>query len=236
MKVETSVPADFQEKIRHAYPRFQERPALAGTQVPAEFVGVIPAEMQQLLTQGGRHFDFSSSKGEKTVTLNKEFLSLTTTEYVGWEEFVEDFRGPLDALILTYKPDSFIRIGLRYQNIILPSEIDQRGASWSELINPQVAGILADEHVGEFVDDCRQIATIRLKGEAGFVRIQHGVGTEENRKEKVYFIDSDFYIDQPQEVGNALDILGQFNRQAGYLFRWAIDRRLHEAMGPVPRD
>ena len=234
LKVETSLPADFQEEIRKAYPQFQERPVLPGTQIPAEFEGIIPAEIQQFLPQGGRHFDFASVDGKETITLSKDFLSLTTTDYGEWEEFVADFKGPLNALIQIYKPAFFARTGLRYQNLILRSEINQQGASWSELINPRLAGILADHHVGPHVIDCMQVANIRLRDGMGIVRIQHGLGMEENRKEPAYVIDSDFYIDQPQEVGNALDILGQLHQQAGHSFRWAIEPRLHDAMEPIP--
>ena len=191
--------------------------------------------MQHLFPQGGKQFDFSSLDGRKTVSLTNNFLSLTTSDYGGREKFFEEFRGPLNALIQVYRPDSFTRIGLRYQNAILLSELNLPETSWTDLINPQLAGILTDKDVGIWVNDCVQMITIPLKGQPALVRVQHGLGTEENRNEQVYLIDSDFFIDQPQEVGSALDILSQFNRKAGYLFRWAITQRLHEAMGPIPR-
>ena len=234
LRVETSLPADFQECIRAAYPLFQERQVLQGTGLPAEIQGVIPEELQQLLPKGGRHFDFTSVDREKSITLHRDFLSLTTTKYGAWDEFVADLRGPLDALIRLYRPAQFARIGLRYHNLILRSEIDQKEASWSDLINPRLAGILADDLMAPYVNDCTQVATIRLKDGLGYVRIQHGLAIEENRKEQVYGIDSDFFIDQPTEVGNELDILGQLHRQAGHFFRWAIEPRLHDAMEPIP--
>jgi uncharacterized protein (TIGR04255 family) len=234
LKVETSLPADFQECIRAAYPHFQERPAPPSAQLPAELEGVIPGEVRQLFAQGGRHFDLTSIDRKKYITLNKDFLSLSTNDYGEWEEFIADLTGPLDALKRIYKPAQFARIGLRYHNLILRSEIDQKGASWSDLINPRLAGILADDLVAPYVDDCTQVATIRLKDGLGYVRIQHGLTIEENRKEQVYGIDSDFFIDQPTEVGNELDILGQLHRQAGRFFRWAIEPRLHDAMEPIP--
>jgi uncharacterized protein (TIGR04255 family) len=214
------------------YPQYQERVVTTNTQLPTEIESLIPEQMKQLLAGGGRHFDFTSVDGKKTITLNKEFLSLTTTEYGEWNAFIGDLKGPLEALIRIYKPALFIRIGLRYQNVILRSEIDQSEADWSELINPYMAGILADEHVGQHVNECMQVAIVRLSDELGNVRIQQGLVIEQTRNEPAYLIDSDFYNEQPQETGNELEILDQLHRQAGHFFRWAIKRRLHDAMEP----
>lgn len=238
LKIEESSPADFQEEVRRKYPGFLERSPMPDMNLGAELESVFPAEMQQFLKQAGKHFDFSSLDGRKTLTLNKDFLSLTTTEYRGWEEFVEDFRGPLRALVDIYGPAALIRTGLRYQNAVLRSEIHQEETSWSELINPQLAGILAADRVGDLVVNCMQVATVRLEDEMSFVRIQHGLVVEENRQEEAYLIDSDFYTEQTLEVGNALKTLSRLNRQAGQLFRWAVEERLHKAMEPLsrPRD
>ena len=234
LRVETTLPDAFQECIRGMYPQYQERVETTGTQLPAEIESLIPEQMKQLLAGGGRHFDFTSVDGKKTITLNKDFLSLTTTEYGEWQAFIGDLRGALDALTQIYRPALFTRIGLRYQNVILRSEIDQSEADWSTLINPYMAGILADDHVGRHVDECMQVAIVRLSDELGHVRIQQGLVMEENRKEPAYLIDSDFYNEHPQETGNELEILDQLHRQAGYFFRWAIEPRLHAAMVPIP--
>ena len=231
LKVEAFSPVEFQEAIRSVFPKFKKSSLLSGVQIPAEMENAIPVEMKQFLSQEGGGVEFSSLDDKKTVSLNNDSLSLTTSEYAGWEEFVGDFRGPLDALVQVYGPDTFTRIGLRYQNVILLSELELPGVKWSELINPQLAGVLADEVVGDSVDNCLQMVTFRLKDGTGYARIQHGLGTEENRQEEAYLIDCDFYVDQPQEVGNALNILGQFNQRSGHFFRWSIQKRLHEAMG-----
>ena len=232
LRVETNLPDEFQECIRDMYPQYQERVVTTSTQLPAEIESLIPEQMKQLLAGGGRHFDFTSLDGKKTITLNKEILSLTTTEYSEWNAFIGGLKGPLDALIRIYKPAQFTRIGLRYQNVILRSEIDRSGVNWSKLINPYMAGILADDHVGQHVDECMQVAIVRLSDGLGHVRIQQGLVIEQNRNEPAYLIDSDFYNEHPQETGNELDILDQLHRQAGHFFRWAIKRGLHDAMEP----
>ena len=234
LRVETTLPDEFQEAIRDMYPHYQERVVTTNSQLPAEIESLIPEQMKQLFAGGGggKHFDFTSADGKKTITLNKDFLSLTTTEYGEWKAFIAELKGSLDALIRFYKPALFTRIGLRYQNAILRSEIDQSGVNWSELINPYMAGILADDHVGQHVNECTQVAIIRLSNGLGHVRIQQGLAMEQNRKEPVYLIDSDFYNEHPQETGNELDILDQLHRQAGHFFRWAIKPRLHDAMEP----
>jgi len=233
LKVETSLPADFQECIRDAYPHFQERQAPQGSGIPTDFQGVIPEELQQLFPKGGRHFDFASVDRNKSITLNKDFLSLTTAEYTTWDNFVSDLKGPLDALNRIYRPALFSRIGLRYQNQILRSDLGLEDTSWSDLINARMAGVLADVNVGPHVIECLQVSTVNLEEQFGFVRIQQGLSYDQDEDEQVYIIDSDFFIDQAQEVGNELNVLGHFQRQAGHFFRWAINRRLHDAMAPA---
>ena len=232
LRVEALPPVDFQEWVRKEFPHFQEKSTVSGVQIPTGIEGIVPMEMQQLLSQGGKQFDFTSLDGRKIVSLANDSLSLTTSDYGGWERFVEEFKGPLNALIHVYGPSYFARIGLRYQNIILRSEIGLGETPWSALINPQLAGVLTDKDVGYWVNECIQMITLPLGGLPAYVRIRHGIGTHENNREQAYIIDSDFFIEQPQGVGNELNILGQFNRKAGYLFRWAIAHQLHVAMVP----
>lgn len=234
LKIEATLPADFQESIRSAFPIFQERKGQSVSQLPTELEDAIPSELRRFLPRGSSGYDFISADKEWQVTLTKDFLALRTSNYSRWEDFTNRLRGPLNSLKQIYTPAFFTRIGLQYQNLIQRQEIDIVDVRWSDLIQPHLAGILSDSDVGPHVRDCTQIATLRLEESLGQVRIQHGLVMIEEAEEIAYLIDSDFYTDQRTEVGHETAILDQYNEKAGRLFRWCITPRLHSAMGPKP--
>ena len=234
LKIEATLPADFQDSIRSAFPIFQERQGQPISQLPAELEDAIPSDLRRFLPRGSSGYDFISVDKEWQVTLTRDFLALRTSSYSRWEEFTNRLSGPLNSLKQIYTPAFFTRIGLQYRNLIQRQEIDQTDVEWSDLIQPHLAGILSDSDVGPRVNDCTQIATLRLEGTLGQVRIQHGLVMIEETDEVAYLIDSDFFSDQRTEVGHETRLLDQYHQKAGRLFRWCITPRLHSAMGPKP--
>ena len=233
LKIEATLPVDFQESIRHEFPIFQERQSQPSAQLPTELENALPPELRSLLPRGSG-YDFISADTEWQITLTRDFLSLRTSAYNRWEEFSSRIKGPLTSLKQIYEPTFFTRIGLQYQNLIRRSESDLSELAWSELIQPHLAGILSDSDVGPHVENCTQVATLRLEGDLGQVRIQHGLVMIEEMEETAYLIDSDFFTDQRTEVGDETAILDQYHQRAGRLFRWCITSRLHDAMEPMP--
>ena len=234
LKIEATLPVDFQESIRHEFPIFQERQKQHDAQVPIELENALPTELRGLLPQGPSGYDFVSADTEWFVTLTREFLSLRTSAYSNWEDFASRIKGPLASLKEIYEPTFFTRIGLQYENLIRRSEIGLPEPAWSELIQPHLAGIISDGNIGPRVENCTQVTTVRLKGNLGQVRIQHGLVMIEETRETAYLISSDFFTDQRTEVGDETAILDQYNQKAGHLFRWCIKPQLHSAMGPSP--
>ena len=231
LKVEATLPAEFQESIRREFPIFQERQRHPVAQLSAGLESALPPELKGLAPLG-EGYDFISDDQEWQVTLTRDFLSLRTSNYDRWEEFTSQLEGPLDSFKQIYGPAFFTRIGLQYQNLIQRSEINQTDISWSDLIQPHLAGILSDSDIGPQVENCTQIATIRLKENLGQVRIHHGLVMIEETKEPAYLIDSDFFTHQHTEVGDETAVLDQYHQRAGHLFRWCISPLLHNEMGP----
>jgi uncharacterized protein (TIGR04255 family) len=233
LKVEATLPAEFQESIRHEFPIFQERQRHPAAQLSAELEGALPPVLKGLFPRGDG-FDFISDDREWQVTLTRDFLSLLTSNYSRWEEFSNRLKGPLDSLKQIYRPAFFTRIGLQYQNLIQRSEIGREDTEWAALIQPHLAGILSNSDVGPHVADCTQVTTIHLEEGLGQVRIQHGLVMIEETKRTAYLIDSDFFTNQRTEVGDESAVLDQYHQRAGHLFRWCISPLLHNAMGPSP--
>jgi uncharacterized protein (TIGR04255 family) len=231
LRIESEVPAAYQERIRRQYPLFRESQGLEQQLAIAR--EVIQKFGQNLsLPTSVRAFEFLTADEVWTVTLTREFLALTTRNYQRWEEFREYLKEPLNSLLEEYSPPFFTRVGLRYKDVIRRSALGLQDIPWSDLLAPYVTGELSVPEVATSADEAVRRLLIRLPEGTGQVRIIHGLGQMTGSDESCYIIDSDFFVDDRTEASSALDTLDRFNKQAGRLFRWCITERLHAAMGP----
>lgn len=235
LRIEAETPVKFQEAIRQDYPLFEEKRE-GIPNIPKELLGQVPKELRRLLgTPERKAYTFSSLDEQWTISLTREFLALTSNDYIKWETFQEHFINPFEALIREYNPALFTRIGLRYQNVIRPRELGLENTPWSELLQPYIAGILASDSdlVAHSVLDSMQVLEVRLQQDYGRVQIRHGFAVDNETDETLYVIDSDFFTEKLKEKEDVINRLQRFNRRAGRLFRWCITNKLHEAMVPT---
>lgn len=233
LRIETELPSAFQERIRRQYPIFRSKPSIA---LPAN----IPLSASQLASAdfpfpiGNKTYEFASADDIWTVSLTQESLALTTRQYVRWEDFKKHFAESLEALLTIYEPAYFLRIGLRYVDVIRRSLLGLEGEAWSRLLQPYIASELASTDVSaDIIENFSQVA-VRLDTPDGLVRIRHGLAYTQEIDEDCYVIDSDFFTEERKETHDAIEVLDQFKRQAGHLFRWCITDQLHKAMEPQP--
>jgi len=236
LKIDTP-PIGFQERIRHHYPLFEQTRETT-VALPLQLVQQLPQEVREtLFPTGVPAYNFSSADRTWTLTLNRDFLALSCFKYKKWEDFQIQLNLCVEALIEEYNPAFFLRIGLRYQNIIRRKQLGLENIDWSELLNTYVAGeIAAPELRGAIVNTISNVV-IDLGSSGGKLRMQHGFITEEPVnafKETYYLLDNDLFIDQQTEVKNVFEILESFRRDNGRFFRWCITERLKNAMGRQP--
>lgn len=224
----------FQSKIRNEYPYFSEKQQAIvseqlGQDLPPEIRGRFPVLPHR------KAFDFTSRDKQWTVGLTSNFIALSTSQYVRWEGFLKRLKGPLDALEEVYEPQFFTRTGLRYRNVIKRSSIGLEEIPWSELLNPNVAGILTSTEIPyKSVVGNAQRLEIELADSTSMVRIVHGYVTEESSQEVCYLVDSDFFTEEETEVRDVKERLEYFHARSGRLFRWFITEQLHIALQPKP--
>lgn len=235
LRIETELPAAFQELIRDDYPDMKDRTNdLLG--LPPNTPAVIATLLRSAPSkQAQTAYDFISADGRWTIGLTREFLSLSTTEYRRWEDFKEHLVGPMAALVGEYKPKWFSRIGLRYQDVITRSKLGLGDQPWSALIKPHMAGILAAQSsLNATVTETFTVANIDFGENRGQVSLRYGLGLAQGASELSFIIDGDYYSEENTEPGNVYNKLDFFNQQSGRLFRWCISDTLHTAMGPEP--
>jgi uncharacterized protein (TIGR04255 family) len=220
----------FWDRIRDRFPRMEEAEGVEAPNVTDE----LPQEVIDYLSLH-EFYDFISEDGLWTLSLTADSLALTCRSYERWEEFKIWMALALDALERTYQPQTFLRLGLRYLDVVQRSQLGLDGVAWPELLAGPLVGELASPDIGSDIEDVTHEFVFRLNDAyESRVRVRHGfVQTEDDTGEICYLVDSDFYTDEKVERSNADKILDEYNRYARRFFRWCISEQLHTAMDPV---
>lgn len=231
LAIQANAPVDFQEAIRKEYPGFLRRQEL-----PAPRLTGLPGSMTLQKQEPVTNYQFMSADGVWRVNLTSKFISLTCTNYSGWESFAAHLDKPLAAFIRLYQPAYLERVGLRYLNFISRSRLDLEGVPFSELIAPCYLGPLAETDLAESdaarcTVDCELIIRggCRAKIHAGPGLVKRG-GKED--KEVKFIFDQDLYMPGQLPLNLVAGALQTLHSQADSIFRGAITDSLHEAMEP----
>lgn len=229
LRIDTQEPADFQDEIRRIFPIYREK--RDDNQIPDEILKAMPADFATLAGVS-KNYEFLTANEAWRINLTRDFIALTTSSYQSWDEFSSFLKIALDALIKVYQPAFFIRIGLRYQNIIQKSKWGiSKNTNWSDLLNPSVLGLLNDKLIRSEIRETLAITNIAFVDIESFVNIRHGLVKHNPSNEICYLLDNDFYTDKRTEIQDGFRILNEFNTRNRRLFRWCIKPRLHKAMG-----
>jgi uncharacterized protein (TIGR04255 family) len=239
LRIEASPPADFQDAVRNLYPIVEQQLPSGLQDLPPEV-----AKMLGVAAQQKSNYQFLSQDRAITIALAPDALSVTSAKYTRWEEFETPVRLAVDALSNIYKPSFLTRIGLRYQNAVVPGDFDIGDLPWSALLSDNIRGQLAhpefsNDRVAEAFSVVRAILHDRQEG----ILLQHGLGQREHRSgqhenghEKAYVFDIDCYTEKQNDIADTHSYLRRFNARARYAFRWCISDFLHTALGPQPVD
>jgi len=224
LRIESETPVAFQERIRGRFPFYKRN---IGVAVPPKFTTGIGIELPLAPQQ---NYEFGSHDHSWTLALTAEFLTLTCKHYLRWEEFRESIGQCLEPFLEVYSPSFFVRIGLRYRNLIRRSRLGLPGVDWSELLAPWIAGAYSAPELRGDVQHCFLQSAIRLPDDRGRVLMTCGTAKEGPSGEECYAIDADFSTNQHTESANAIGQLDFLNVQSGRFFRWCISDRLHNAL------
>lgn len=233
LRIDSEAPAAFQETIRAAYPQYANVPQPLPVGVPPNTPPQIVTMMQGLggIHLGTRH-RFASQDGQWEVYLARETLELRTTKYNRWEDFRDRFRQVRESLETIYGPGDYLRIGLRYVDVIRRSVLGLQDVPWSELLKPYIAGVLASPELAPRIDGTGSQTHCNL-GDDSFLTLKAGLVRHATEgPELCFMIDCEFHTHQSTEVDDAATKLDGFNQMGGRFFRWCIQQRLHDAMEP----
>jgi len=229
LRIGVNDPVDYQDAIKDCYPIYlKETPQVS---LPPLLAGMPSLANLQLQTDPTHKF-FTMDMN-RSISLTKDFLALVDLKYTEWTSLKDEIMRANEVLQDIYKPPFYTRVGLRYVDVIKQT-IGGNTYKWDELLMPFISGIKGDSEVSDDVKACQMVTDMSIKlSESCDAQIRLITGMGKNREnEDCFIIDADFFIEQQRGVGNVFEILNQFNREAGKLFRWAISDRLHELLGP----
>lgn len=237
LKIETKPPDDFQEEVRAIFSTYSKTATTEfNVIIPPGSIGSLPPELitQVSQSQGETNHEFGTDDGLWKINLTRTSISLATKEYLSWEHFMEQFMIPYNAFIKEYRPSGFLRIDLRYMDIICRSELGLEDVAWSELLEPHILGLLADREIEPSVKTFQSQYELELPNESGIMRMSMKFVRRPNEKEKCYLMDSDFFSIRKTAPGDVIQILESFHNLAWRLIQGCTTKRLQEAMKPKP--
>lgn len=232
LSIEAKEPADFQDTVREAFPRYECRTE----KLPAGSGGEI---------QTMKNHNFISADGACKLSLTKNFIALSTVRYAGWETFANLLDEPLGQFIRIYKPAYFERIGLRFLNGFSREKLELTGRRWSDLLQPQYLSVLDDDSIDEAsvgkcsVDVERKLderCSLKLHAGPGSIRrtVRTGNGLQTVQEPETRFIfDMDVFSAGNIPMTAAAETMELLHDHADRIFSDAITDTLHDAMEPV---
>jgi len=232
LRIESEPPTSFQEVVRSSFPMYAERTEfrvdLGLTTKGEPFIGNIPSPP---MLSPNKIYEFFTEDETWKIRLTRTFFAIVTTNYKRWSDFKEHLQGPYDALIQTYSPAFFTRVGLRYVDIIKRSELGLDGANWNELLKPFAIGLLSSQ-VAANIKNFESRSDISLSDNESIARIATSFVQAIPTNEQCLKIDCDFFSSKRKDLANAMAQLDFLNIRAYRLIQWIIEEKLHNAMEP----
>lgn len=236
LSINNTEPADFQEAIREAFPQYVRRQEAVPPKVMRTPDGKAQVQQQPPLT----NYHFLSADGRWKINLTRDFISLSTLSYGGWEEFARHLDKPLASFIQLYRPAYFQRVGLRYINIFSRARLGLEGTDWSDLFIPAYTGPLCEGDVAEenFLNcacdfQLKLDSSCMAKVHAGPGRLKNNAPNAPQDNEVKFVFDMDLSMSGNTPCTLAAAALETLHGHATRVFEGAMEEELRTALEPM---
>lgn len=233
LRIDAEVPSAFQQRLLPDYVNLTQRQEfVVDVQTGQGPSGPAANEIRRATAPIAMNYEFATEDSRWSVNLTRNFISLSTTEYVRWEEFRRRFEAVLHVFVDVYRPVHFTRIGLRYVDVIVRSQLGLDSVDWDELVTVPLLGVLGSDDVRHAVKQFHTRFVMEMGEGQGLVRVTAETVESAESREICFMIDSDYYSLKRRKSEELLPEIEYFHSRAFELFRWCITDRLHDAMRP----
>ena len=231
LKIDTETPSLIQERLLPDYINFSESQALLfNIQVGGK--SFAPGkDLGDTAPSNTKSYEFSTEDKRWTISLTRNSLSLSTSEYRNWGEFRSRFSAALGVFMEVYKPAIITRVGLRYIDIIVRSKLNIKDVVWDGLISKPIIGVL-DSDIKNKINEFQSTFSYELNDKLGVVKVSVGTVKSTESGETCFMVDSDYFNLNSMKPDEILGRIDAFHSKAYDLFRWCITEKLHNAMKP----
>jgi uncharacterized protein (TIGR04255 family) len=180
-------------------------------------------------------FEYSSQDQTSKIVLSPESVALVTTEYKGWESFLELLNFVVLKLEKYPETKTYKRIGLRYKDVIERSSLGlSTSEPWHELLNDKLTCLLQNDDIAKQIQGLQSNFTMNLPDidEQSRMNSTYGIVSNAGTKEICFMIDSDFYVDGEINNDGSKRYLDAFNVKSRNFFQWCIKDKLYKALQP----
>lgn len=231
-----SIAGAFQKAIQVEYPI----PERQQQQLASLSVVGAPVQIGFQTEPSNALWKFTDLEGNWTVSLTQDFVTIETRAYAHFDDFINRLRRVLQALIETVEPGLGRRIGLRYINEIRSTEL-----AWTDIVRPELLGVLAIEPFRVSCDQAVQLLSLRAN--EAQINMQQGlfpIGStvvpkagEQPGATPFYLLDIDMFqqFDPPtsleMDATKILEYVRVFHATISELFRWATRDEYRASLG-----
>jgi uncharacterized protein (TIGR04255 family) len=185
------------------------------------------------VTSGGETepvFQFRSEDQAWTVTLTPASISLETTSYADFSDFIVRWDELLTLISGGLGIDRQDRVGLRYINE-LPCRSNPEPAEIKSLVRDELIGVVgAHARTQQLLSSMHEQ---RFAQDQGVCTFRYGL-VAKAPDEMIYVLDMDFYDDRSTSFDREVQMrqLADFNRGAFELFQWSVSPELFATFDP----
>lgn len=230
LAIDAELPVDFQKRIQGHFPTLahQRIQILGGGAADDGSAAPFSPAAAQVLNI----YDFQAKDKKSRVSLTSEFVALTTSSYVRWEEFSRDLRFVLEQHLASFGPSHFTRIGLRYKDVIDRQVLGLEQFEWTDLIRPELLGLCSNSDMRPSVTALEVTSVLAI--DVGNLTLRSYLAKNDQTGVVGFMIDSDFWIEDSIEAlyDNLHPILESFHKEAGAVFNWSITDKVRNALEP----
>lgn len=195
LELEKSAPSKFHSSLRKDFPLFERRASFN-----------IATETKESA------YVFSSKLKKYILTVKPSSISLETSIYNSFSNFITALTKVINAANSFIDADFYIRIGLRYIDVI-PFEESSKGWINDDLISPLDSG--------QYGIPEKYWHIVRGIAKYGKYTFQYGI---ENADKEEYILDFDFY-EESIETKDAINVVKKLHKESLSLFKWSIGEK-----------
>lgn len=228
LSINSRQPVVFQDKIRDIYPFFEEQLEEVGNVMVNPQLNV--ATMKK--TAENKNYAFISKDKKTKINLTPSFISISTKEYTQWEDFKKQIEFVIPLFENEYQPSFYTRVGLRYIDVIIRSELNLNEKHWTELIQPHVLGLVTQE-IENGIKSYFSEMEYETKEEQVLSKAHFELVHINNQRELSLLIDCDYYILEITNLNEMKSKAEKLHTASSQFIQTAIMPVLHQAMQPV---